>query len=80
MAGTRVGRLFHVEQFSARTVGQDDRSDRQVVLACELQVALVVGGAAEDRARAIVHQHEVGDPDGECLSLHQRMADSEPSV
>ena len=27
-------------------------------------VALVMAGAAEDRARAVFHQHEVGDVDG----------------
>ncbi len=47
---------------------------RQVVLAGEIQVALVVGGAAEDRAGAIFHQHEIGDVDREFLAFHQRMA------
>ena len=39
--------------------------DRQVILAHEIQIALVVGRAAEDRAGAVIHQNEIGDPDGQ---------------
>ena len=42
---------------------RDDALDRQLILLRELEVALVVAGNAENRARAIVHQHEVGDVD-----------------
>ena len=37
--------------------------DRQVVLAAEVEVALIVRGAAEDGSRAVIHQDEVRDPD-----------------
>ena len=40
-----------------------DGHDRQALTAREIEVALVVGGAAEDGARAVVHQDEVGDVD-----------------
>jgi hypothetical protein len=45
---------------SERDEGVDHR---QVVLPREVEVALVVGRAAEDRAGAVVHQDEVGDVD-----------------
>ena len=38
---------------------------RKPVFSGELEVALVVGGAAEDRARSIVHEHEICHEDGE---------------
>ncbi len=36
---------------------------RKPVFATEIKVALVMGRAAEDRAGAVVHQDEIGDPD-----------------
>ena len=42
---------------------QEGVDHRQIVLAAEVEVALVVRRRAEDRARAVVHQDEVGDPD-----------------
>ena len=36
---------------------------RQAVFAREVQVALVVRRAAEDRAGAVIHQHEIRDID-----------------
>ena len=41
----------------------DDRHDGEAKLQRELEVALVVGGHGHDRARAVGHQHVVGDPD-----------------
>ena len=41
--------------------------DAQVVLRRELEVALVVGGHAHDRALAVAHEHVVGDPDPDGL-------------
>ena len=42
---------------------RDDGDDRQAVSAGELDVALVMRRAAEDGARAVVHQNEVRDVD-----------------
>ena len=33
----------------------------ETIFACEVQVALVPAGAAEDSAGAIFHEHEIGD-------------------
>ena len=35
---------------------------RQIIFPRKIKVALVMGGAGEDRASAIVHHHEIGDP------------------
>ena len=50
---------------------RDDRDHRQAVFAGEVEVALVVAGTAEDRARAVLHEHEVGDEDGQLLALDE---------
>ena len=42
--------------------------DRQVVLAGELPVALVVAGHGHDGARAVMAKHVVGNPDGNLLA------------
>ena len=41
----------------------DDRLDGQVVALREGVVPLVVGRDGHDRARPVLHQHVVGDPD-----------------
>ena len=44
----------------------------QVILAAEVQIALVMRRAGKDSARAVVHQNEVGDPDRK-FCARQRM-------
>ncbi len=46
---------------------QDGR-DRQAVLSGEVQIALIVRRTAENRARAVLHQHEIGDMTGKIVS------------
>ena len=41
----------------------DHRSDAEAIGADKIEVALIVRGAAENRARSIFHQHEIGDID-----------------
>ena len=53
---------------------------RQVILAAEIEVALVMGGHAEDRAGAVIHQDEIGDPDRHLPVGVQRMARAQPGV
>ena len=45
----------------------DHRHDRELELARELEVALVVRGHGHDRAGAVAHQHVVGDEDRDAL-------------
>ncbi len=56
-----------------RTRRQHYRDHRQPVFAGEIEVALVMGGAAENGPGAIVHQHEIGDEDRHALAGIERM-------
>ena len=49
--------------------GLDHDPHRQVVLAGEIEVALVVGGHGHDRAGAVLPEHVVGDPDRDQLAV-----------
>ena len=62
--------------------GLHDSPDRQPVLDREVVVALVVGGNGHDRARAVPHQHVVGDPDRDLLAVDgvDRVAAREDAV
>src|SRR6516165_2955737 len=48
---------------------QYDRDHRELVFAGEFEIALIVGGTAEDRAGAVFHQHKVGDVDRNLAGL-----------
>ena len=37
--------------------------DRQIILAGKIKIPLIMGGTAKDRASAVIHQYEIGDPD-----------------
>jgi hypothetical protein len=54
-------RRRHVEGRGVGAGRHHDRRHRQAVFAGEIQVALVMRRAAEDRAGAVAHQHEIGD-------------------
>jgi hypothetical protein len=59
---------------------QDHRDHRQVIFAGEVEVALIVRGAAEDGPRPVVHQHEIGDPDGQGLARLEGVDDGKAGV
>ncbi|MNU64278.1 hypothetical protein D3C71_535490 [compost metagenome] len=77
-AGAGIGLSSHGEVV-AGALGADDGDDRQAVFAGEVQVALVVGRAGEDGARAVFRQDEVGDPDRN-LGAGEGMDDLQPRV
>ena len=52
---------------------QHDRDHRQPIFAGEFEVALIMRRAAEDRAGAVLHQHEIGDIDRNTPALVERM-------
>ena len=56
-------------------VWRHHRGYRQGVFAGEFQIALVVGGAAENSAAAILHQYEIGHVEGQSFALDERMHD-----
>src|ERR1700719_3728847 len=64
-----VGGLERLIERIARRLASDANylSDRQLVLACELEVAAVMSRYAHDRARAVGGEHVVGDPDRDPL-------------
>lgn len=66
LASIRVdeGRVLHVPTL-------DDLSNGQPVLLRKCPVALVMGGHRHNGARAIAHQHVVGNPDRKTLAGHR---------
>ena len=54
---------------SAVVIVQNDRHDRQVVLAGKLKVALVAAGNGHDGAGAVVGHNVVGNPHGDFLAV-----------
>ena len=54
---------------SAVVIVQDDRHNRQVILAGELKVALVATGNGHDGAGAVVGNDVVGNPHGDLLAV-----------
>ena len=55
-------------------------NDGQVLAAGEIEIALVVGGTTEDRAGAIVHEHEVGDIERQRAAGGKRMPDPDSRI
>ena len=79
-AVARIGLLADGE---ARRIGiwrQHDRDDRQTLGAGEFEVALVVRRAAEDRARAVLHDDEIRDQHGKLGALDHRMTHAQAGV
>ena len=58
---------------------QHHRRDRQIIFARKVEIALVMRRAAEHRAGAVIHQHEIGDIDGQRLPFDYRMLDAQAS-
>ncbi len=61
-AGTDIGLIADREDRRILARRQHHRHHVQSVLPGELEIALVVSRATEDRPGAVFHQHEVGDP------------------
>ena len=59
----RMCDVAHREACSIRARRQHHRGHGKPIFAREIKVALVMRGAAENRARAIFHQNEIRDPD-----------------
>ena len=58
-----IGGIGNDERLRVLPVGADHGGIAEVVFVDEIEVALVMCRAAEDRAGAIFHQHEIGDID-----------------
>ncbi len=79
-AGADIGFVADLEGSGIGVGRQNHFNDRQAIFAGEVKVALVVGRAAEDGARAVVHQHEIGDPHRQGLARFERMLDLEAGI
>ncbi|MGY3454666.1 hypothetical protein ACVWW5_000116 [Bradyrhizobium sp. LM3.4] len=62
-AVTIIGGVGDDERFRILVLGAHHRNVAETVLVDEVEIALVMRGAAEDGAGAVFHQHEVGDID-----------------
>ena len=72
--GSPSKRAVGVHQRAVARIGQllptlDHAPDRQPELRRELEVARVVRRHRHDRAGSVLHQHVVGDPDGDALAV-----------
>ncbi len=56
-----IGLVADLELGRVRVLGNDHGLDLELVFAREVEVALIVRGAAEDRASAVIHEDEVGN-------------------
>src|SRR5579875_596546 len=59
---------------------QHDRPYWKAIFAGKLKIALIMRGTTEDGPGAIIHQHEIGDPNREFFSLQERVNNRKPSV
>ncbi len=68
-----IGGVRDDERRRVLALGADHRHVAELVLVDEVEVALVVRRAAEDRAGAVFHQHEVRDVDRQLPARVERM-------
>jgi hypothetical protein len=73
-AGASEGNIASKDAISHIAIG-NDAGNGQIIFAGKIKVALVMRGAAKDGARAIVHQHKIGDIDRQMPAGIQRMFD-----
>ena len=64
-----IGGVVDCESCRVCAGRQHDRDHREAVFSRKFEVALVVRRAAENGARAVLHQHEIGDPDRDMTAL-----------
>ena len=63
-AGAGIGNIAVKIAIDQIAIG-DHAAHGQIIFARKIQIALVMRGAAKDRTSAIIHQHEIGDIDGQ---------------
>ena len=75
-----IGDVRDQEGFRVLTFGTDHRRISEAIFIDEIEVALVVCGAAEDRTGAVFHQHEIGDVDRQLPVLIERVDRSDARI
>ncbi len=59
-----------LRRFIQRAIGRPDhRNNRQSIRGAEFEIAFIMSRHRHDRARSIIHQHEIADPDRQPSSL-----------
>ena len=76
----QIGLVLHVEGLCIRVGRKHHGYDAQIVFAREVQVALIVGGATENGAGAIVHEHEICDVNRQVQVFAEGMAGDQAGV
>lgn len=76
----RLGRDQRVGLGLGHSGAAEGGADRQPVFHREIMVALVMRGRTEQRAGAVVHQHEIGDPHRQFPRGIKRMAHPHPGI
>ena len=79
-AGAGIGLVADGEALGIGVVRHHHRRHGQPVFAGEIQVALVMRGAAENRAGAVTHQHEIGHHHRQLPVRIERMGGGEAGV
>ena len=75
-----IGDVGDDEARRVLALGADHRRIAEIVFVDEVEVALVVRRAAEDRAGAVFHQHEIRDVDRELPVRIERMHGADAGV
>jgi hypothetical protein len=75
-----IGGVGDLECRRVDALGASTTGDRQAVFVGEIEVALVMGRAAEDRAGAVFHQHEIGDIDRQSPPGIKRMFHADAGI
>ena len=76
----RLHRHIGLGEGHISAVRRENWFDRQGIFRRKVEIALVMGGAAENGTRAVVHQNEVGDPDRQFPSGIQRVFHADAGV
>ena len=79
VAGAGVGDVAVEIAVGVFAVGHHARN-AQIIFAGKIEIALVVCRTAENRAGAVVHQHEIGDIDWQMPALVERVFDRQAGV
>ena len=78
-AGVGVGDISFKMAVGQIAIGHD-AGNGQMIFAREIKVALVMCRAAKDRARAVIHQDEIGDINGQVPAWIQRVLNGKPRI
>ena len=80
LPGAGICLLANLKGVRILVLGHNDRPNGQAIGAGKVQIPLIMGGAAENCARAIVHQDKIGDIDRQLPALAKRVLGSQAGI